>query len=225
MSKHKDVHDRNVIVENIGDLCTEYMQIFGANNNLMRHIPSLADGLKPGERRIMWTMFNDIRQGSFVKVAKIVGDVIGNYHPHGDASVGETIVKLAQDWNNLHPLVDGQGNFGSVFGDKAAAARYIEAKLSKYALKCFYDDFNIKYINTKPTYDGHGIEPEYLPARYPNSLINNTFGIGYGVSTGLPTYNLREVLELTIKLMDNPDYEDVTLIPDIPTDSECVEKW
>lgn len=223
MSKKLNIIDRHIIEENIGDLCTNYMQIFGANNNLMRHIPALADGLKPGERRIMWTMFNDIRQNSMVKVAKITGDVIGNYHPHGDSSVYETVVKLAQSWNNIQPLVQGQGNFGSVFGDTAAAARYIEARLSKYALKCFFEDFNTKYINMKPTYDGHGMEPEYLPSRYPNVLINNTFGIGYGLSTGLPTYNLREVLELTIKLLENPEYENITLLPDSPTGAMIID--
>jgi DNA gyrase subunit A len=217
------VKDRNVMEENIGDLCTNHMQIFGANTNLMRHLPSLSDGLKPGERRIMYAMYNDIPQGRMVKVAKITGDVIGIYHPHGDASVYETIVNLAQPWKNIEPLVDGQGNFGSIDGDKAAAARYIEARLSKYALKCFFEDFNIRHLPTKPTYDGTTVEPEFLPSRYPNALINNTFGIGYGLSTGLPTYNLREVLELTLKLLDDPE-ADVTLFPDSPTGAHIIDE-
>lgn len=226
MSKNNIV-DKNIIVDNIGDLCTQYMKIFGANTNLMRHIPSLADGLKPGERRILYAMYKDLNSrpnGKYIKVSRITGETIGKYHPHGDAPVYETLVKLAQPWNNIQPLIDGQGNFGSPMGDNAAASRYIEARLSFYAYKCFFEDFDIKLVSTKPNYLGDDVEPEYLPARYPNVLINNTFGIGYGVSTGLPTYNLKEVLELTIKLLEDPDYDDVTLIPDSPTGAYIVDE-
>jgi DNA gyrase subunit A len=219
--------DRNIQIANIGDLCTEHMQIFGANTNLMRHIPSLADGLKPGERRILYAMYKDLKalpDRNTIKVARITGEVIGKYHPHGDAPVYETLVKLSQSWNNLQPLIHGKGNFGSQKGEPAAAPRYIEAKLSKYAFKCFFEEFDINYINTKPNFLGDIVEPEYLPSRYPNVLISNTFGIGYGMSTGMPTYNLREVLELTIKLMDDPDYDDVTLIPDSPTKAHIIDE-
>lgn len=218
--------DRHIISQDIGDLCTDAMKIFGANTNLMRHVPSLADGLKPGERRILYAMYNDLHSkpnARTVKCAKITGEVIGSYHPHGDASVYETLVKMSQYWNNLQPLIDGQGNFGSIKGAPAAAHRYTEARLSKYAYKCFFEDFDIKCVDSKMTYAGDRMEPEYLPARYPNALINNTFGIGYGISTGLPTYNLREVLELTLKLMEDPKYKDTTLIPDSPTGADIVD--
>ena len=224
MSKYNG--DKRIEIQNIGDLCKKHMQIFGANNNLMRHLPSLVDGLKPVERRILWAMYNDLNSApnkNTIKVSKIVGSVIGGYHPHGDASVKETIVRLAQPWNNIECLIEGQGNFGSISGEKSAAARYIEAKISKYAYKCFFEDFKIDFINTKPNYLGDTVEPEYLPARYPNVLINYSFGIGYGTSTGIPTYNLREVLEATIKLIDDPLTDDILLIPDIPTGSLIID--
>jgi len=226
MSKEAFDFDKNVVIENIGDLCTEYMRIFGANNNLMRHLPSLIDGLKPGERRILYTMYLDklFPTARHLKVSKIVGNTMSSFHPHGNIPIYETLVKLAQPWVNIQPLIQGQGNFGSSMGNVAAADRYIEARLSFYAYKCFFEDFSLELVDTKPNYLGDQLEPEYLPAKYPNVLINNTFGIGYGVSTGLPTYNLREVLELTIKLLEDPDYEDITLIPDSPTWAHIVDE-
>lgn len=220
-------NDRHIEVRNIADVCTEEMKIFGANNNLMRHIPGLADGLKPGERRILFALYNDLGSRpnkSTIKCARITGEVIGKYHPHGDSPVYDTLVKLAQDWNNTHPLITGQGNFGNAKGNKAAASRYTEAKLSPYAYKCFFEDFDLRFISTKDTYDGKGQEPEYLPSRYINSLTNNTFGIGYGVSTGLPNYNFQEAHELALKLMDDPNYEDVVLYPDSPTGAMIVDE-
>lgn len=218
--------DKNIQRMNIGDVCIEDMKIFGANNNLMRHIPSLNDGMKPGERRILYAMYNlkSTPKKNFIKVARIVGDTVGLFHPHGDSAVSETLVKLAQPWNNIQPLIEGEGNFGSAKGAAPAAARYIEARLSLYAWKCFFEDFNPKYAAMKPTFNYETMEPEYLPSRYPNALINNTFGIGYGVSTGLPTYNLREVLELTVRLMEDREYEDVYLVPDSPTGAFIVDE-
>lgn len=218
--------DRNIQKVNIGDLCTEHMKIFGANTNLMRHIPSLNDGLKPGERRILYAMYNlkAYPNRNHIKVARIVGDTVGIYHPHGDSAVSDTLVKLAQRWNNLQPLIDGKGNFGSEKGASAAAARYIEARLSKYAWKCFFEEFDTKFVSMKPTFNFETMEPDYLPSKYPNVLINNTFGIGYGVSTGLPTYNLREVLELTIRLLEDRHYDDVYLVPDSPTGALIVDE-
>lgn len=218
--------DRNIQQSNIGDLCTDHMQVFGANINLMRHIPNLNDGLKPGERRLLYAMYllglKDT--GRTVKVAKITGDTIGSLHPHGDSSVYESLVKLGQHWNNIEPLIFPQGNFGSPKGDSAAASRYIEAKFTKYAWKCFFEEFDLSYVSTKPNYSGDMLEPEYFPARYPNTLINNAFGIGYGIATGIPTYNLREVLELTLKLLRDPYHADCTLVPDSPTGAHIVDE-
>ena len=114
---------------------------------------------------------------SFVKVNTIVGNVM-LYHPHGDAPIYETLVKLAQPWNNIQCTIDGHGNFGDIAGSPSADGRYIEAKLSYYAYKCFFEDFSEDIVDMKPNYDGTKLEPEYLPARYPNVLINNVFGIG-----------------------------------------------
>lgn len=219
-------YNKNIIYENLSDLATENMKIFGANNNLMRHLPFLVDGLKPGERRILYAMFEELHatyDKRYKKVASIVGQTI-LYHPHGETPIYETTVKLAQSWNNIQCAIDGFGNFGSPLGDNAAAARYIEARLSFYSHKCFFEEFNTDIVDMKRNYTGDKYEPEYLPSRYPNVLINNSFGIGYGIMCGIPTYNLKEVIELTLKLMDDPEYENITLIPDSPTGAYIVDE-
>ena len=218
--------DKNIQLRNIGDICKEHMEIFGANNNIMRHVPEVADGLKPGERRLLYAMYmlNSKPTGKKIKVARIIGDAIGKYHPHGDASMYGTLVKLAQPWSSIIPLVDGQGNYGDIWGAPAAAMRYIEARLTKYAWKCFFEDFSLDYVTTKMNYLGDEREPEFLPSRYPHALISSTLGIGYGLSTGMPSYNLREVLELTIKLLKNPDYKKAHLVPDTPTGALIVDE-
>jgi DNA gyrase subunit A len=203
--------------ENIGDYCTEVMKLFGGNINIARHIPLLIDSLKPVERRIIYTMYKKDCVKKFKKVASIMGSVMEMYHPHGDIPIYECIVRLAQDWNNLQPLIDKQGNFGSIVGENAASARYIEAKLSKYAYKCFFEEFNEDLVDMKKSYSGEFDEPEYLTCRYPNILINNTTGIGFGISVGIPAYNLKEAVELTIKLLEDPNYKHCMLIPDSPT--------
>jgi DNA gyrase subunit A len=226
--KNKDAHlfNKNVEVLNIGDACTEYMKIFGANNNLMRHIPSISDGVKPGERRILYTLYNDMKSEPTkkkLKVASIAGNVL-KYHPHGDASVMASIVTMGQPWSNNLPLIDGEGNYGSPMGDPAAHGRYIEGRLSMYAWKCFFEQFSPNLVDMKMNYGGDVEEPEYLPAVYPNVLANTTFGIGYGASCGLPTYNFSEVIKLTLDLMDNPLKKNITLIPDSPTGSYIVDE-
>lgn len=218
--------ESKVEIENIGDLCTENMKIFGANNNLMRHIPSFNDGLKPGERRILYTFFHDLKNTPDkpkIKVAKGAGVVLG-YHPHGDGPVKDTIVKMGRPWSNIQPLIEGEGNYGSPMGDVAADGRYIEARLSQYAWKCFFENFSPQLVDMKLTYGGDEYEPEYLPAIYPNVLINPTFGIGYGAACGVPTYNFDEVINLTLLLMDDPFYKDITLIPDSPTRADIVDE-
>jgi DNA gyrase subunit A len=223
--KMKSFENENIEVRSIGDMCMDVMQIYGANVKYMRYIPAIVDGLKPGERRIMYALFlkkffhnkNHGKSGSAISETLLM-------HPHGDSPIYETITKLAQPWSNNEVLIDGQGSFGTPSGDSAAAHRYTEVRMSHYAWKCFFEDFNIDYVNTKLTYLGNEVEPEYLPSRYPNVLINNTFGIGYGVATGLPTYNLKEVLELTIKLLNDPDHDDITLIPDSPTWAHIVDE-
>lgn len=230
MSKNKttaiEAFNQNIEQANIGDACRGYMQIFGANINLMRYIPSISDGLKPGERRILYTLYKDLGSTPTKKkkkVATVAGQVL-NYHPHGDAPVMQSIVTMGQPWSNFNPLIEGEGNYGSPKGEPAAHGRYIEARLSQYAWKCFFEQYSDNLVNMKPTYGGDSFEPEYLPAVYPNSLLNTTFGIGYGASCGLPSYNMNEVIDLTEELMDDPDYKNVTLIPDSPTGAFIVDE-
>lgn len=223
-SKDLSVYDKNIEMINIADACMEYMQIFGANNNLMRHLPEIFDGLKIGERRILYSMYimglghNKPR----TKVKNIVGFVM-KLHPHGDAAIEDTLVRMAQPWNNIQVTVDKKGNFGSQAGEPAADGRYTEARLSYYAYKCFFEEMNPKYVDMRDNYTKDIQIPEVLPAKYPNVLINNTFGIGYGLSTSIPTHNFREVCEATIELIKNPD-ADIVLYPDSPTGSFIVDE-
>mgnify|MGYP000878048999 CR=1 FL=1 len=218
-------NNEKIINNNIGNLCTDLMKIFAANTNLMRHVPSLVDGLKPGERRIIFTMFKNkiLHNNKFMKVATITGDTM-KVHPHGDGPIYETLVKMAQPWNNILCPIEGKGNFGTLAGSPAAAARYIEARLSYYSWKCFLEEYDENIIDMKPNYSNDFMEPEFLPSKYPNVLVNNSFGIGYGISCGIPNYNFTEVIELTKKLIDDPHYDDVTLIPDSPTGAFVVDE-
>ena len=220
-----ETYDSNIETVNIADACSSYMQIFGANTNLARHLPVVYDGLKIGERRILYTMYKMGLKydGEPTKVASIVGNVL-SLHPHGDSAVEDTMVKLAQPWNNIQCTITGSGNFGSVAGASAAAGRYIEAKLSYYAYKCFFEEYNDKIVNTKMNYLGTMLEPEFLPAKYPNVLINNVFGIGYGISTSICTYNLKEVLEATIDLMEDPNMDVVMLYPDSSSGAYVIDE-
>lgn len=223
--KDKDyaIYDKNIVSQNMSDTCTDYMKLYGANDNIMRHLSSLYDGLQLCERRVLYTMYEMGLKpsGNFKKVSTIVGQVM-NYHPHGDTT--KTIVKLAQPWNNIQCTIDGQGNFASEYDREFGAPRYIEAKLSKYAYKCFFEEFSPNIVDMRLNYLEDRYEPEYLPARYPNMLINNIFGIGYGISTGVCTFNLKEVIELTRKLMEDPEYSKVILYPDSPTGSHIVDQ-
>lgn len=220
-------YNKNIKKVNIGDFCTNCMQIFGANTNLMRHIPAICDGLKPGERRLlytMWALINARNDSPRKKVNTIAGMTV-TIHPHGESSVYETLVGLAQKWNNTEPLIDGHGNYGTIFGDPPGAPRYIEARLSEYAYKCFFQDFSTDIVDMKSSYGGDTYEPEFLPSRYPHVLINNSLaGIGYGAYCGVHPYNFKEVVELTLKLMDDPDYENIVLIPDSPTGADIIDE-
>lgn len=218
-------YNKGVEPIDIAKACEEYMKIYGTNNNLQRHIPDIYDGLKLGERRLLYTMYksgytHDKR--SFFKVATITGEVV-QYHPHGTSSIYETLVGSAQHWNTNHPTIEGSGNFGSPAGDPAGADRYIEARLSHYSYKCFFEEFSPDIIDMRDNYSKTKLEPEFLPARYPHILISGNFGIGYGTSTSIPSYNLRDVFELTMQLMDDPDYSSITLVPDTPSGAYVID--
>lgn len=220
----RSVFSQNIREENIGDKCTDLMKIFGANKNIMRHVPLEIDGLLPGERRLLYAMHNDKKlryDKSYIKLISIIGSGT-EYHPHGDTNIYNTAVKLSQYWNNTVCLIDGHGNFGGENGSSAAAARYLEARLSFYAHKCFFEEFDKDLVDMKTTYTGQGEEPEYLPAKYPNILFKNTYGIGYGMFASIPTYNFKEVCEFVIELMDDPDYNTV-IYPDIPSGCDVID--
>ena len=191
--------------------------------NVSRAIPDVRDGLKPVHRRILYSMgeLNLSYDKPYRKCARIVGDVLGKYHPHGDSSVYEALVRLAQDFSIRCPLVAGQGNFGSIDGDPPAAQRYTEAKLSKIAGEMLRD-IDKETVNFYPNFDGTLEQPEVLPSRFPNLLVNGSDGIAVGMATNIPPHNLGEVIDGVIALIDNPEIEVDDLIkiipaPDFPT--------
>ena len=212
-----------IIKRSIGEACREFMCIFGANKNLYRIIPTMIDGFKPVTRRFIYALYRGKGRHDFVKMSKAAADTTGDYHPHGTAPVEEAAARLGNPITNNVLCLDIRGNYGSYKDEKAAASRYIECKLSKYALKCFFEDFDLSNVDMKLTYTGDDYEPEYLPARYPHLLFNPQMSeIGYGAASNTPPFNVTEVLKATIKLIKDPDYE-VFLIPDIRTGADIVD--
>jgi len=188
-----------------------------------RALPDLRDGLKPVHRRILQTLrdLNLTPGHKFLKCAKIVGDCLGNYHPHGDGSVYDAMVRMAQDFSLRYCLVDGQGNFGSIDGDGAAAYRYTEARMTRFA-EMMLEDIQYETVDTRPTYDGRMTEPMVLPGKLPNLLVNGSSGIAVGMATNIPSHNLREVCAAIIHVIDHPactvgDLMKHIRAPDFPT--------
>src|SRR5918912_3195852 len=188
-----------------------------------RALPDVRDGLKPAQRRILVAMhdLNLTPNRGYRKCAKIAGDTSGNYHPHGEAVVYPTLVRLAQPFNMRYPLVDGQGNFGSVDGDPPAAMRYTEARLTPLAMEMLAD-LEMDTVDTAPNYDGTRDEPLVLPGRFPNLLCNGSAGIAVGMATNMPPHNLGEVVDALHHLIENPDATIDDLLqfikgPDFPT--------
>ena len=174
-----------------------------------RALPDVRDGLKPVQRRVLYSMIelNNGPDKPHRKCARIVGDTMGKYHPHGDCSIYGALVNMAQDWSTRYPLVDGHGNFGSVDGDGAAAMRYTEARLSKISMEMLAD-INKNTVDFQPNFDETEREPVVLPSRYPNLLVNGTSGIAVGMATNIPPHNLREVINAVVKIIDNIIEED-----------------
>ena len=174
-----------------------------------RALPDVRDGLKPVQRRVLFSMIelNNGPDKPHRKCARIVGDTMGKYHPHGDSSIYGALVNMAQDWSTRYPLVDGHGNFGSVDGDGAAAMRYTEARLSKISMEMLAD-ITTANVDFQPNFDETEKEPVVLPARYPNLLANGTSGIAVGMATNIPPHNLREVIGAVVKIIDNRIEED-----------------
>lgn len=197
-----------------------------------RALPDVRDGLKPVQRRVLYSMIelNNGPDKPHRKCARIVGDTMGKYHPHGDTSIYGSLVTMAQDWNMRYPLVDGHGNFGSVDGDGAAAMRYTEARLSKISMEML-SDINKNTVDFVDNFDGTEKEPTVLPARFPNLLVNGTTGIAVGMATNIPPHNLKEVISAVVKLIDDKISDEVTTVdelmniikgPDFPTGGEIL---
>src|ERR671921_2680322 len=188
-----------------------------------RALPDVRDGLKPVHRRVLWAMneLGNQYNKAYKKSARVVGDVIGKYHPHGDTAVYDTIVRLAQDFSMRYPLVDGQGNFGSVDGDAPAAMRYTEARLTAVSVELLAD-IDKETVDFEDNYDGTQRQPTVLPAKLPNLLINGSSGIAVGMATNIPPHHLGEIVDATIALIEDPDITSDGLCqyvhgPDFPT--------
>ncbi len=193
-----------------------------------RALPDVRDGLKPVQRRILFTMWqqNLTADAKHRKCAKVVGDVMGGYHPHGDAALYETLVRMAQPFSLRYPLVDGSGNFGSLDGDAAAAMRYTECRLARLSDELL-QEIDSDTVTFRPNYDGTRTEPVVLPARIPNLLVNGATGIAVGMATNIPPHHLGEVCAALLKLLDNPDLTTAQLCrwvkgPDFPTGGQIL---
>ena len=217
-------HERDSLAENniVKEVKDSFLD-YAVSVITSRALPDLRDGLKPVHRRILWSMYNSgyTPDKPHRKSAKTVGEVMGNYHPHGDSSIYEAMVRMAQDFNQRYLLIDGHGNFGNIEGDGAAAMRYTESRLSKLSLELLRDIGK----NTVPmgkNFDESLDEPEVLPSRFPNILVNGTMGIAVGMATNIPPHNLEEVIDGCVAYIDNPDIDTIGLMqyikgPDFPT--------
>ena len=208
---------------------SERYLVYALSTITARSLPDVRDGLKPVHRRLLWAMrlLRLDPAGAYKKSARVVGDVIGKYHPHGDQSVYDAMVRLAQDFALRYPLVDGQGNFGNIDGDNAAAYRYTEARLTAVAMQLMagLDDGTVDF---RPTYNGEEEEPEVFPGLFPNLLANGASGIAVGMATSIPPHNLCELIDASVQLIENPKLDDRALMewvkgPDFPTGGVLVD--
>src|SRR5579872_315412 len=208
---------------------SERYLIYALSTITARSLPDVRDGLKPVHRRLLWAMrlLRLDPAGAYKKSARVVGDVIGKYHPHGDQSVYDAMVRLAQNFALRYPLVDGQGNFGNIDGDNAAAYRYTEARLTAVAMQLM-TGLDEGTVDFKPTYNGEEEEPEVFPGLFPNLLANGASGIAVGMATSIPPHNLDELIEAAVQLIENPKLDDRALMqwvkgPDFPTGGVLVD--
>ena len=223
MTENISIQGTKLIVRDIDKEVRDAVLDYAMSVIVARALPDVRDGLKPVHRRILYTMHERGNDPShpYRKSADTVGAVLGSYHPHGDASVYDAMVRLAQDFSLRYPLVDGQGNFGSVDGDPPAAYRYTEARMSKMAVDLL-TDLDKDTIDFMPNFDESKQEPTVLPSRVPNLLINGSTGIAVGMATNIPPHNICEVIDAVICLIDNPEAEVPDLMehikgPDFPT--------
>ena len=223
-SKQLDVLDNNVYpnISITDELEKSYLD-YAMSVIVSRALPDMRDGLKPVHRRILYSMYEASYHHNkpYKKSARIVGDVMGKYHPHGDSSIYEAMVRMAQDFTMRLPLIDGQGNYGSMDGDPAAAMRYTEARLDKVS-SFMLEELEYETVQLRPNYDETLTEPKFLPSRFPNIFVNGASGIAVGMATNIPPHNLGEIIDATLLLVDEPDTTSKQLHkivkgPDFPT--------
>ena len=214
--------------ENIDNILSQKYLSYAISTIVSRSLPDVRDGLKPVHRRIIYSMYQLklFNSSAYKKSARIVGDVMGKFHPHGDQAIYDSLVRMAQDFSTRIKVVDGQGNFGNIDGDNPAAMRYTEARLEKYA-NYFFDGIEENAIDFKENYDGQNLEPQVLPSQLPNILINGAMGIAVGMATNIPPHNIKELLACLKLLINNPKTNLSQLLkvlkgPDFPTGGEVV---
>ena len=229
MTNKKNSNKEIILHENLDIALGQRYLEYALSTITDRALPDSRDGLKPVHRRILYAMrqLKLIPSGSFRKCAKIVGEVMGNFHPHGDKAIYDSLVRMAQTFTTRYPLIQGQGNFGNIDGDNAAAQRYTEARLSEISM-IMLDGLDESAVDFKDNYDGSEKEPEYLPAFFPQLLANGAYGIAVGMATSIPPHNIKEILDASIKLIQNSKLDDADLIeivkgPDFPTGGVLVD--
>src|SRR3989339_206412 len=230
MAKSKrPVVESKVVDQGIGQILSERYLSYALSTIMSRSLPDVRDGLKPVHRRLLYAMYQlSLRPDTPPKKsARVVGDVIGKYHPHGDTSVYDALVRLAQDFSVRYPLIDGQGNFGNIDGDNAAAMRYTEARMTQVAL-LLLDGIDEDTVDFRPTYDGEESEPVVLPSNFPNLLANGSAGIAVGMATSIPPHNVGEICDALKHLIKFPNATIDKLVdfmpgPDFPTGGTLVE--
>lgn len=230
MSDTKDVKQQRIIPVNIETEMKKSFIDYAMSVIVDRALPDVRDGLKPVHRRILYAMYGlgFTPDKAYRKCATTVGEVLGKYHPHGDAAVYDSLVRMAQNFSLRYTQIDGHGNFGSIDGDPPAAMRYTEARLSKISMEMLRD-INKDTVDFKPNFDEHHMEPVVLPSRFPNLLVNGSSGIAVGMATNIPPHNLVEVIDGVIKVIDDPNVtldELMKIIkgPDFPTAGIIVGK-
>ena len=215
-------HDQIEIVDLNVEMQRSYLN-YAMSVIVSRALPDVRDGLKPVHRRVIYAMYDGGYRPdrAFNKSARVVGEVMGQYHPHGDSAIYDTLVRLTQSWSLRYPLVQGQGNFGSPGNDSAAAARYTECRMASLAME-MVRDIDQDTVDFVPNYDGKNLEPTVLPSRFPNLLVNGSSGIAVGMATNIPPHNLNEVVDACLHLLRHPDASiddlmDIVPAPDFPT--------
>jgi len=219
---------KNIIKDNINNILKSRYLSYAVSTIISRSLPDLRDGLKPVHRRIIYSMYllKLFNNSPFKKSARIVGDVMGKFHPHGDQAIYQSLVRMAQDFSSRVTLIEGQGNFGNIDGDNAAAMRYTEARLEEIT-KLFFDGIEEDSTTFSDNYDGQNLEPDVLPSKLPNILLNGASGIAVGMATNIPPHNLSELNECIIHLIKKPNSSDSELLkfvkgPDLPTGGEII---